>query len=402
MIILRQRYFSEEPTDEELEERLKNKKAREKKRLKRNLLIGAGAAVVGTGAALIARNQYKKYIDKSKKPEKNYDDIKANIGDIVSASRHGGLYSHYGVVTGMDKSGKPIITNYTNPVGLDPRNSKVIDSSLKDFAEGGDIKVMKSQGKFSPEQLRRRAEKYKKKGFGHYSITRNNCEHFARELADDEHISTQVLDPIQKVVKKTANKIGKLKGKSAPESKNFSKTNKTTTPKNAMDLLKGQAQHMISKDGFEIRKHLSKDLGGLSHFNKYQDVYLTAGGGLVGGVTGRLKAKKRAQKEAKEDYGLRKGTLEYDNYVDRKKKEGTLRGALVGGGLGFASSKGVDTIRGKAIADKARAGHDLDLGKNYMALGKSMRGVKSEEDIEKVKRNFKEVADYGKGIMESL
>lgn len=390
MIIIRRRYFSEEGlSDEELEE-----KDRKRKRRRRNLLIGAGVVAAGTGAALIARNQYKKYINKSRKPEKNYDDIKADIGDIVSASRHGGIYSHYGVVTGMDESGKPIITNYTNPVGLDPRNSVVIDSSLKDFAEGGDITILKSKGKFSPEQLRERAERYKKGGFGHYSITRNNCEHFARELADDEHISTQVINPVNETVKKISDKI-----KTHEQTRRFSKVN---TSKNAMDLLKGQAQHTLSREGFEIRKHLSKDLGGLSHFNRYQDVYLTAGGSLVGGVTGRLRAKKRAQKEAKENYGLRKGTLEYDNYVDKKKKEGTLKGALVGGGLGFASSKGVDTIRGKAVADKARVGHDLDLGKNYMALGKSMRGIKSEEDIEKIKRNFKEVADYGKGIAKSL
>ena len=166
-------------------------------------------------------------------------------------------------------------------------------------------------------------------------------------------------------------------------------------------MLKGQFQHIIANKGFDIRKNLSKDLGGLSHFNKYQDHYLTGGMALAGGMIGRARAKHDAKRKAR-SYRLREGTPEYENYVSRKANEGMLKGAAIGGTVGFGSSKATDAIRGKVIADKAKLSNGLDLGTNYLALGKSMRGIKSEDDIDRIKNNYKEVLSFGKGVINAL
>ena len=125
-----------------------------------------------TGGALLAGKYYKnKYIPSITKPKETYNNVKANIGDIVSASRMGGFYSHYGVVTGYDKKGRPLVTNYTNPTSLDPRKSIVTVSSLKDFGENGKITVHRNNGKFTPEEIVNRSKQAIKNQNGGYTLT---------------------------------------------------------------------------------------------------------------------------------------------------------------------------------------------------------------------------------------
>ena len=308
----------------------------------------------------------------------------------------GGFYSHYGVVTGYDKKGRPLVTNYTNPTSLDPRKSIVTVSSLKDFGHNGKITVHRNNGKFTPEEIVNRSKQAIKNQNGGYSITGNNCEHFARELANGEHVSTQVNEKLPFV-----GKFKEAKRRISPILSSIKQFSVSSTQKEAPSMLKGQFQHIIANKGFDIRKNLSKDLGGLSHFNKYQDHYLTGGMALAGGMIGRARAKHDAKRKAR-SYRLREGTPEYENYVSRKANEGMLKGAAIGGTVGFGSSKATDAIRGKVIADKAKLSNGLDLGTNYLALGKSMRGIKSEDDIDRIKNNYKEVLSFGKGVINAL
>ena len=390
MLILRTTFYTEEEL-EDYEKRLAKKKRR------KNIAKGVVGAATVTGGALLARKYYKnKYIPSITKPKETYDNVKANIGDIVSASRMGGFYSHYGVVTGYDKKGRPLVTNYTNPTSLDPRKSIVTVSSLKDFGHNGKITVHRNNGKFTPEEIVNRSKQAIKNQNGGYSITGNNCEHFARELANGEHVSTQVNEKLPFV-----GKFKEAKRRISPILSSIKEFSVSSTQKEAPSMLKGQFQHIIANKGFDIRKNLSKDLGGLSHFNRYQDHYLTGGMALAGGMIGRARAKHDAKRKAR-SYRLREGTPEYENYVSRKANEGMLKGAAIGGTVGFGSSKATDAIRGKVIADKAKLSNGLDLGTNYLALGKSMRGIKSEDDIDRIKNNYKEVLSFGKGVINAL
>ena len=390
MLILRTTFYTEEEL-EDYEKRLAKKKRRE------NIAKGVVGAATVTGGALLAGKYYKnKYIPSITKPKETYNNVKANIGDIVSASRMGGFYSHYGVVTGYDKKGRPLVTNYTNPTSLDPRKSIVTVSSLKDFGKNGKITVHRNNGKFTPEEIVNRSKQAIKNQNGGYSITGNNCEHFARELANGEHVSTQVNEKLPFV-----GKFKEAKRRISPIISSIKQFSVSSTQKEAPSMLKGQFQHIIANKGFDIRKNLSKDLGGLSHFNRYQDHYLTGGMALAGGMIGRARAKHDAKRKAR-SYRLREGTPEYENYVSRKANEGMLKGAAIGGTVGFGSSKATDAIRGKVIADKAKLSNGLDLGTNYLALGKSMRGIKSEDDINRIKNNYKEVLSFGKGVINAL
>lgn len=399
--------------------------------------LGLGAVGVAGYATPVVEEKYNNYINAGIKPNavEDYSGLKFSVGDIVSAERKGGAYSHFGVVTSIGPDGKPIITNYTNPSSLDPRYTVVKESTLEQFGHGGRIHIEKNSGRFTPEEIQRRAQEFINNGYGQYSVSKNNCEHFARELANGKKESFQVGKVVDKVKgkvgsvfqgvydkaattsgQKLAEKSAEVLEKSAPvyESimkgisgiserlqKRFSKVD-VKAAKNALELLKDEAKTLVSnKKGFEIRKSLSKDLGGLSHFGKYQTAYLSSAGAAVGGMTGCASAGRRAKKDA-EEYNLEKGTLEYDNFIKSRKHEGAMKGAALGAGSGALLSKGVDFTRGKVIADKARASHNLDLGKDYVGLGRNMRGVRSEEDITKVTNNWGEIGSYLNGVKKGL
>ena len=47
-------------------------------------------------------------------------------------------------------------------------------------------------GPFEPKEVVKRAKSYIGKDYGDYSLLGNNCEHFAREMAEGKRHSTQV------------------------------------------------------------------------------------------------------------------------------------------------------------------------------------------------------------------
>ena len=135
-------------------------------------------------------------------------------------------------------------------------------------------------------------------------------------------------------------------------------------------------------------------------FGKYQTSYLTGGSSAIGGLLGRKKAEKQASKDAIQKYGLKKGTLEYDEFMRKRKTAGTIKGAGIGAGIGFGTSKGLDLVRGKAVIDKARM-KGQNLGKDYLGVGKGFRGLNGK-DINNVIENWKETGDYLNSLRKSI
>lgn len=77
----------------------------------------------------------------------------------------------------------------------------------------------------------------------------------------------------------------------------------------------------------------------------------------------------------------------------------------MGGGIGYGLSKGIDTARGKVIADKMKAKYGIGLdkeGRNYMKFGKNMRGINSEKQVENITNNYKELGDFAKSFYEAI
>jgi hypothetical protein len=372
-----------------------------KKRILKGALIGAGVgAGLGAGSEYLS-GKYKDFIGpvkekvKEEKPSLNQEDFEP--GDIIIADR--GIMKHYGVV--IDKEGN--IIEYGSKK-RDPRMASVRKVNIKEFKGDSPLSKEAPSGKFSREEIIKRAEERLGKDNGKYNLRNNNCEHFARGVVNGDKRSTQVDERIDPLTNEMINRMRK-----AVTPKNFSDSSESVKGE-AMDLLNEQKELLKKKlllNGglFNIRKNLTKKLGGLSHFDKYQTSYLTGGGALIGSLSGSLRAKKKAKKEAEES-GLDKDSLAYKHYIKNRTNEGIVKGGLLGAGVGFGASKAKDAALGKVLSDKIRAKHGQDLkpiiGKNYMGFGKAMRGIHSEDKVDKIINNWKEIGDFGKGVYEML
>ena len=346
-----------------------------KKKIITGAAIGAGVgAGIGLGGEFV-KNKYQQFIGTPEIADISGVRSTMKPGDVVSVDR--GLYKHYGIVGNDGK-----IIEYGSEK-FDPRTARVSAVSLEHFANGGPVMIEEVTPKFSPEEIVARAEGSIGVNRGQYNLRHNNCEGFAMEMATGRNTSSQAAN--NKIAQKL-DKIDKIK------SKFFSRF----VPRKGDTILAQQFRRFVEGDLYKVRGHLTKELGGLSSFNRNQTKFLTAGGSALGAGGGRIISGHRAKKDAEKKYNLKKGTLEYDEYVRRRKDRGTIIGAGLGAGIGASASKGVDWIRGKAIADKARVkyGDKLDLGKNYMRIGKSLRGITSEKDIKTVIDNYKETGDY--------
>ena len=370
-----------------------------KRRILKSATIGAGVgAGVGIGGKYIS-NRYKNFIGPAKeaagksKNNLTYKDFAP--GDIIAADRGGGI-KHYGVV--IDDKGT--IVEY-GAKKLDPRLTSVRKVNIDEFRGDSILSKEAPSGKFTREEIIKRAEDAVGKSNGSYNLRNNNCEHFARDIANGERVSTQVDEKINPITNKM---IDRMKRVFIPKS--FSASVKGA----AVDLLNREKEFLTKKllkgDLFKVRQNLTKELGGLSHFDKYQTSYLAGSGGLIGSGIGASRSKKKSEKEA-EEAGLKKGSFEYKNYVKNRTREGMLKGAGIGAGAGFGISKGIDATRGKILADKIKAkyGHDIkkQVGRRgYVGFGKSMRGIHSEEKANKIINNWKEIGDYGKNMLGAL
>lgn len=363
----------------------------------RGATVGAGLGA-GIGAATkYGVKRYKKWIGPVKTSPGNtpIDVSQYKPGDIIIADR--GFMKHYGIV--VDNKGN--IIEYGSKK-RDPRMASIRKVSIQEFKGTSPISKENPTGRYTREQIVQRAEGALGKDNGIYNLRNNNCEHFARIIANGDNRSTQVDNLINPKMNKVIDRVKEY-----------------ITPKNFSNpAIKGEAINLLSTQGkllknkvlnsdmlFKIRGNLTKDLGGLSHIDKYQTHYLAGGGSVLGGTVGSIRGKRKAKKDAVNKYGLKKGTLEYDNYVRSRAREGLIKGAAIGGASGFGLSKGIDTARGKVIADKmaAKYGYQLEKpGRNYMKFGKNMRGINSEETVQRITDNWQEVGDFAKNMYRAL
>lgn len=106
-------------------------------------------------------------------------------GDILKADR--GPYVHYGIAA---RGGKVIEFGHENRFKRD--TLRVAKIPLSKFADGDPVQIEHPMGPFEPKEVVKRAAAHIKTGYGDYSLLGNNCEHFAREMAEGKRHSTQV------------------------------------------------------------------------------------------------------------------------------------------------------------------------------------------------------------------
>jgi len=105
-------------------------------------------------------------------------------GDHICVRRSGG-YCHHGIYRGSG-----FVIHYWSPDSGGKQGSAVRVSTLVDFVDGGEVKLVEYGRRFSAEAAVARAES--KLGQGDYSVFANNCEHFATWCVVGEHSSAQI------------------------------------------------------------------------------------------------------------------------------------------------------------------------------------------------------------------
>lgn len=332
-----------------------------------------------------------------KKRRQKIDTSGYQKGDLLIADR--GAMKHYGVWMGDGT-----VVEYGSDTH-DPRMASRRRVSIRKFKGNSPISNEAPSGIFNRDEILERASSAVGTDHGGYNLRNNNCEHFARDIVNGDRTSTQVTSRLSKFGNKN---IDILKNKLFPGlmSKKFSDTNSVrgTGPALVGNQINQLKTNLLNSDLiFKARKNLTPELGGMNHFDKNQTQYLSGAGSILGAGIGAIRSKRKAKKKAKK-YGLKKGTLDYDEFVKNNTREGFLKGAAVGGAVGFGASKGIDAYRGKEIAGKIRQNYgELKNNKiNYFKFGKNMRGINSEEQVNNIMNNWKEVSDYAKSGLQAL
>lgn len=123
------------------------------KKGKRTKSIMAGATLgAGAGVGLkYGKTKYKRWIQKGAPKRHTYDPKNYKEGDIMIVRRSSGI-DHYGVYTGDGK-----VIEYGSPV-LDPRKAQIREVSLNEFGLGDAVRTEAPNGKFTREEIVKRAK----------------------------------------------------------------------------------------------------------------------------------------------------------------------------------------------------------------------------------------------------
>lgn len=113
----------------------------------------------------------------------NMHDLK--LGDHLWVQRVG--FTHHGIYVG----GRKAVIHYSGEV-FNPSNASICRVTLDEFAKGAEVEVVRYCRCFPARETIERAES--RLGEKLYSVTGNNCEHFARWCKTGEHASEQVKD----------------------------------------------------------------------------------------------------------------------------------------------------------------------------------------------------------------
>ncbi|MDF2633816.1 MAG: hypothetical protein K0R78_690 [Pelosinus sp.] len=116
-------------------------------------------------------------------------------GDVlyVSVIRPAGFGPlHYGVYDGYGG-----VFHFN---GITPDTAFIHYSLLKDFANGGTVKIDPCVKSFSPDEIVERASGTLGDNFGGFNLLTNNCEHFAKWCAMGVRQSTQIIEQKKNIV----------------------------------------------------------------------------------------------------------------------------------------------------------------------------------------------------------
>lgn len=95
-----------------------------------------------------------------------------------------GYYYHYGVITGCDYVGNPLVVSSSKSHG------KVIEEPIHTFSAGKSVKTVNMNGPYDGQDAALRARRMIGKP---YDLFRSNCEHFVRAVKGLTPISPQLL-----------------------------------------------------------------------------------------------------------------------------------------------------------------------------------------------------------------
>lgn len=149
-----------------------------KKKYSIPLSLAAAGAIYETGRARGMREERSR-----RQRGINPKEIKA--GDILKVDR--GPYYHYGIA-----ASKKNVIEFGYERRFKNKTLRVAKIPLEKFAKDDPIQLEHPLGPFAPKEVVKRASSYVGKDYGKYSLLGNNCEHFAREMAEGKRHSTQV------------------------------------------------------------------------------------------------------------------------------------------------------------------------------------------------------------------
>ena len=149
-----------------------------KKRYSIPLSLAAAGAIYKTGRARGIREEKAR-----RKGGINKKDIKA--GDILKVNR--GPYTHYGIAASKNN-----VIEFGHENRFKRNTLRVAKIPYEKFSKDDPVQLEHPMGPFEPKEVVKRAKSYIGKDYGDYSLLGNNCEHFAREMAEGKRHSTQV------------------------------------------------------------------------------------------------------------------------------------------------------------------------------------------------------------------
>jgi hypothetical protein len=142
------------------------------------LSLAAAGAIYETGRSRGIRE------GKSRR-DRGIDPSEIKPGDILKVNR--GLYDHYGIA-----ANKKNVIEFGHESRFKRKSLRVAKVPFDKFANGDPVQLEHPLGPYNPKDVVKRASSYIGQDYGNYSILGNNCEHFARDMAEGRRHSTQV------------------------------------------------------------------------------------------------------------------------------------------------------------------------------------------------------------------